>query len=290
MTRIQAAGVLIALAMAAAPPAASAQNQVTLAQVQVQPPLEGLTSDAAQTRAQLRQLLAQHPPTLRIVLGADPSLISNAGYLEAYPRVAAFLKEHPEVARDPSYFLGGAFYGVRTTEITPSTPEQRALSMIEDLLVGLAVFTALLAVVVILGSLVRQALSHRRWLRQSRVQTDVHTKILDRLQSNEDLLAYVQTAAGQRFLEAGPSLPAAEPWSANSPYTRILWSVQAGVMLGALGAAMWIVQQGVTTEVAVVFRSISAIAVMLGIGAVVSAGLSYVLSMRLGLIPSRREP
>jgi hypothetical protein len=283
MTRVHTAGVLVVLALAV-PLSAAGQVTVTLAQA---PPtlevLEAVESDAAQTRAQLQRLLAQHPPALRTVLRADPSLISNSDYLQPYPRLAAFLREHPEVVRDPSYFLGGLgpFYWTE-----PQTPQQRAISMIEDLLVGLAVFTVILTIALVLGSLIRQALTHRRWLRQSRVQTDVHTKILDRLQSNEELLAYIQTPAGQRFLEAGPSPQAAEPWNAGAPYARILWSVQAGVMLGALGVAMWIVQQGLMQEIALIFRAIGIVALMLGIGAVVSAGLSYALSVRLGLIGS----
>ena len=51
---------------------------------------------------------------------------------------------------------------------------------------------------------IRTVVDHRRWLRQSRVQVEVHSKILDRMASNEDLLAYAKTPAGSRFLESGP--------------------------------------------------------------------------------------
>ena len=36
------------------------------------------------------------------------------------------------------------------------------------------------------------------------MQYQVHNKLLDRFTSNEDLLAYVQTPAGRRFLESAP--------------------------------------------------------------------------------------
>ena len=56
---------------------------------------------------------------------------------------------------------------------------------------------------------IRTVVDHRRWLRQSRVQVEVHSKLLDRMTSNEDLLAYAKTPAGSRFLESAPIDPGA---------------------------------------------------------------------------------
>ena len=44
-------------------------------------------------------------------------------------------------------------------------------------------------------------LADRRWQRLTKTQTDAHSKLLDRLTSHEDLLAYIQSPAGKRFLE-----------------------------------------------------------------------------------------
>ena len=155
------------------------------------------------------------------------------------------------------------------------------------MLAGLAAFVVVISVLLAVTSLVRQAIGHRRWLRQSRVQTEVHSKILDRLQSNEDLLAYIQTPAGQRFLESGPSPqqePGPGPRIVSAPFGRILWSVQAGVMLAALGTGFWLVQQNAMPEIAPAFHAMGVLALSLGAGAVLSAVISYVLSARLGLI------
>jgi hypothetical protein len=218
---------------------------------------------------------------VRIVLQADPSLIDRPDYLTPYPRLAEFLKQHPEVARDPAFFLGSAGFGYQPDR----TPQQQAMATLENTLTGVAVFTTLLTALFVVASLVRQAIDHRRWVRQSRVQTDVHTKILDRLQSNEELLAYIQTPAGQRFLESGPSPRESEPPPAvAAPFGRILWSVQAGVMLVALGVALWLVQRSAMEEIAPAFEAMGIIAGGLGVGAVASAAVSYVLSARLGLL------
>src|SRR5688572_3947444 len=64
---------------------------------------------AETTRERLRELLRQHPPAVREILRHDPSL-ANAEYLAPYPALVAFLQQHPEIARDPSYFFGSFDY------------------------------------------------------------------------------------------------------------------------------------------------------------------------------------
>jgi hypothetical protein len=247
-------------------------------------PIESLdASDARRDREELEQLLNEHPPNVRTVLQADPSLLQRDEYLASYPRLGAFLKEHPEVARDPTFFFG-TIDSWRYFE-REQTPQERAIGQLQEVLAGTAMVIVVMTLIIVIGSLVRQAFSHRRWVKQSRVQTDVHTKILDRLQSNEELLAYIQTPAGQRFLEVGPSpRREVEPRTIGAPYGRILWSLQAGIMLMALGIGLWFVQRNAMVEIAPAFGAMGTVAVVLGVGGIVSAGLAYALSSRLGLL------
>jgi hypothetical protein len=119
------------------------------------------------------------------------------------------------------------------------------------------------------------------------VQVDVHSKILDRMASNEDLLAYAKTPAGSRFLESGPvDLGGAAP---VTPLGRIIWSVQAGVVLIALGLGLWIAQIGLMEEVRQGLGFIATIAVSLGVGFVASAAVAYKVSSRVGLLPAKES-
>ena len=52
--------------------------------------------------------------------------------------------------------------------------------------------------------IIRTLVEYRRWHRTSKVHTEVHNKLMDRFTANEDLLAYMQTPAAQRFLESAP--------------------------------------------------------------------------------------
>src|SRR4029453_2516566 len=111
-------------------------------------------------------------------------------------------------------------------------PRQR---LTEAILAGLAGFTAFTVVLGTLIWLIRTSLDHRRWNRLSKIQAEVHTKLMDRFSSNDELLAYVQTPSGRRFLESGPS-PLQETTPAmGAPFSRILWSIQLGAVLTVSG-------------------------------------------------------
>ena len=240
------------------------------------------TADARATRVQLQQILRSHPPAVGEVLQRDPSLLTRADYLSPYPVLWAFLQKHPEIPRNPSFFLGNfEYYEPR--------PQDRSLEMFQIILAGTGVAAGVSALLGVFVWLVRSIIDHRRWLRLSRVQAEVHTKLLDRLTTNEDLLTYIQSPAGRRFLESAPIPLEGEPRAITAPVSRIIWSLQAGLVLAALGSGFWFVQQNVSAEAAEGFFIIGVLAVSLGVGFTASAVMAYVVSVRLGLVPRQRS-
>jgi hypothetical protein len=245
--------------------------------------------DARETREAFNELLRKHPPALGRVLKLDPALLSNPEYLTAYPGLAGFLAQHPEVARSPAFFLAD----VRIEADEARRPDSAALEVFTRILDAISVLVVML---VLIGTglwLIRTLIDYRRWSRLSRVQADVHGKLLDRLSNNDDLVAYMQTDAGRRFLESAPIPLEAEPARAlGAPYGRILWSLQAGVVVLALGLGLRFVGRSVPADVAWSLATIGALAVAVGLGFVASAVLSYLLSQRLGLLtpPGERPP
>ena len=104
---------------------------------------------------------------------------------------------------------------------------------------GLAGFTAFIVVLSTLVWLIRTIVDHRRWNRLSKIQAEVHTKLMDRFSSNDELLTYVQTPSGRRFLESGPSpLQETPPTVLSAPFSPILWSVQLGSVLLVSGVGL----------------------------------------------------
>jgi len=236
------------------------------------------TLSAQETKDQLERLLNEYPPSLVRVLRLDPTLLTNQPYLQPYPALVTFLTEHPEIAHNPVFFLGND----NQNNYRPDA-QQRAFDMWREAIQGFTIASVILAVAGALGWMIKTLIEHRRWTRLSKIQTEVHTKLLDRFSSNEDLLAYIQTPAGRKFLESAP-IPLDTPRSVGAPLTRILWSMQVGAVLGAGGVGLAIVAQRAVEDVREPLAALGVVAIALGIGFLVSAVMAYVLSQRLGLI------
>ncbi len=278
----------LALTVFVAAPVSSA-GQPAATRVQVQPGgAAGArlvivdNTQAGEIRSRLNEVLVNYSPSLGQVLKLDPSLLSNADYLAPYPVLAQFLAQHPEVARDPGFFLADVLMPASEPAWGPADRER---SYQRDAFTMVMLFVGFLFVSAILVWLVKTLLDYRRWLRLSKIQAEAHNKLLDRFAANEELLGYIGSDAGRRFLESSPiALDAAEPAS-PAPVRRILWAVQAGCVLAAAGVGMLGVSR-LVQAVSQPMLALGVLAVALGVGFVLAAGVSYVLSRRLGLIPS----
>ena len=236
--------------------------------------------NARAVQEQLRRMMEAYPPSLRQILRLDPTLMQREDYMAPYPALNQFLQQHPEVVRNPTYFFGEPFYE------QPQTDRERVLNVIRNTIDGIGFLAGFLVVVSLIYSLLRQALEYRRWRRQIQIQTDVHTKLLDRMTNNQELLAYIETSAGRRFLETPVPLVASTSSAMSiAPVARILWSVQIGVVVVAAGIGFWIARTSVDDpDLASVFQVMGSLAMAVGVGFVVSALLSWALSLRMGLI------
>jgi hypothetical protein len=240
--------------------------------------------DARRTKDELYQLLGRYPPTLQTVLAIDPGLIGNESYLAPYPELAGFLSAHPEISRNPSFFLT-AGPGPFTYRVQDHA--ERALEIWRDVFNGLAVFLGFGMGISLIVWLIRTLVDYRRWNRLTRTQSEFHTKLLDRFTANNDLLAYVQSPAGARFLQSAPITLDAAPRSMGAPFGRILWSLQGGVVLIAAGIGLSIVSGRVGDDASQPLQALGVIGIALGLGFAASAIISFVISRRLGLIETR---
>lgn len=259
----------------------AAAQEAPLKQTRFVEPIVQDRDDARETREQLHRVLRQYPPTVAEILMRDPTLLTRADYLTPYPALVAFLTEHPEVARNPGFFFGTFIFRERD-------PKEQAFEMMGIMLGSIAAVGAFVAFLSLLVWLIRSVIDHRRWLRLSRVQTEVHTKLMDRLTTNDELLAYIQSPAGRRFLESAPIPLDGEARPTSAPLGRILWSLQAGIVLVALGVGFWLAQRNVIPEVSEGFRVLGVVAIALGAGFSVSALAAYAISSRLGLMSAPR--
>ena len=119
---------------------------------------------------------------------------------------------------------------------------------------------------------------------QVKVVTEVHAKLLDRLGSAKEFAEFFTSDAGSRFLE---SLSSSE---GGAPQVRILRSMQAGFVLLALGVGFFILldQRTFSIEAADGLTVMATAATAIGAALLVSTGMSYLLSKRMGLIERPR--
>ena len=178
------------------------------------------------------RILENHPPSVGRVLKLDPSLMRSETYLASYPELRDFLAQHDEIPQNAQFYLEGIRIGPERQLPAPQ-PEARAGRRDPGRICrvhrrGHHPGHAHLADSTVLDQ--------RRWSRLSKIQAEVHSKLMDRFSSNDELLTYVQTPSGRRFLESGPSpLQEAAPAMAR-PDRAILWSMQIGAVLLVTGS------------------------------------------------------
>jgi hypothetical protein len=265
-------------------PASAQPRPETPRTVQPAPPAlpsGALEADAREKREQLLEVMKKYPPGLARVLKTDPTLMQEASYMSRYPALAAFLASHPEVISNPDYFFD---YVYIPGDEEPRNAQTMALNLWRNTIEAISIFFVMVFVASVLVWLVRTFLNHRRWLRLSKVQTEVHNKLLDRFAGTGELLTYVQTSAGRRFLEAAPIDVEVATRGVAAPFNRILWSVQVGVVLFVGGIGFQFISGNVIPEVSQGLWMIGVLALAFGAGFIVSGGISYLLSKRMGLL------
>jgi hypothetical protein len=249
--------------------------------------------DVRSTQTELIRLL-RLSPTLTTVISHDPSLLSNQEYVARNnPQLAAFLAAHPEVARNPEFYL---FSHLKRDDGQPDEALEKAVwpdvyraqnppssfdRVWSDLIPLLAFGCGLVAIIL----LARMFIENRRWSRIFKMQSDVHARLIERFTTNQELATYMQTEAGRKFLEAAP-LPIAfeQHQRVPSAIARILTPLQTGIVMVLLGIGLLLLRH-TEPEMNTPMLFFGTVVLMPGIGFIISAGVSWFLAARLGLMP-----
>jgi hypothetical protein len=255
--------------------------------------------DLAEVREQLLSLLRMSP-TLTEVIAADPTLLSNQDYVSRNnPELEKFLQLHPEIVRNPDFYLFANLPpgpGRRAERLMHKTWNDQVRDQQENrpfflIFRELGPPFMLLTVFGTLIWLIRILLDNRRWGRIFAMQTNVHGKLIDRFGNNEELLSYMNTEAGRRFLEAAP-IPIDFEHDRRVPaaLSRVLVPLQIGVVLTLLGAGLLVLRHSVP-EISRPLLVFGMVILMPGLGFIISAGITWLLAARLGLmLPDTQGP
>lgn len=238
------------------------------------------TYDARMTRDEFKELIQRHPREVGVILKLDPSLFRNEAWISSYPAIRDFVSKHPEVAQNAEFYLESVWV---PGDVTPESAETRVARQMME---GVSIFAVIATFIAGFVWLIRTLLDHRRWRRVSEIQTSIYNKLLDRFTSHEDLLRYVQSAAGRDFIQSAMApitTGAAAPVAA--PVNRILWSLQAGLILFAMGLGVQIVSSRLHEDVATSVSTMGVLGICAGLGFAASAVVAWIVSRRLGILP-----
>jgi hypothetical protein len=247
--------------------------------------------EVASTQEELIKLL-RLSPTLTSVVEHDPSLLSNQDYVNRNnPQLGQFLLTHPEVARNPEFYLfsnlegGGRRDHALEKAVWPEIDQSPHRSDAEDIVQPFAITLVLVCLLVSIVWIIRQLLENRRWSRIFKLQSEVHGRLIDKFSSTQELAQYMGTEAGKRFLEAAPISAGIEPEQrVPNAVARVLTPLQIGIVLVLLGIGLLLLRH-VSTDTRVPMLIFGTVVLMPGLGFIISAGVTWVLAARLGLMP-----
>ena len=135
---------------------------------------------------------------------------------------------------------------------------------------------------VIMGWALNTFLAHIHKQRLAKLHFALQEMVLDKLGSSPEAIEYLHSDAGEKLF----ALVAMER---TNPYTRILTALQAGAVIGLLGAGFIILRGQVPQETGDAFLVIGVLGVCLGLGFLASSAAAFVFSKNWGLINGAAE-
>jgi hypothetical protein len=236
------------------------------------PASEPTGEELDQSRGALDRFLDSHPEIQRDVVNDPNRIINDPGYMHEHPELQAFLEAHPLVKADPRAFVSPELW-----------KSQNRRTDTEELLGWFIPFSVFICCLLAVLWVLRLVLENRRWNKSFKIHEEVHTKLIEKFASGQDLSAYMGSDAGRRLLEWTP--PSIDTPSRGVPAaaSRILWSIQVGLVLGLVGIGLLLIRDRVPdgVEPLLVFGTLGS---TIGAGFIISAFVSYALSKHLGLM------
>jgi hypothetical protein len=223
-------------------------------------------------RGALDRFLDAHPEIAREV-GDRPTAINDPRFLHEHPELQAFLESHPLVKADPRAFLSRGDWRNRY--------RRSEMDELFSYLFPCSVFVCFLLAFL---WVFRTVLENRRWSRSFKMHEELHSKLIEKFASGQDFNAYLQSDGGRRLLEWSPPETDTTSRGLPNPVGRILWSLQAGIVLLLVGLGLIALKGEMAATDAPPLLVFGTLGLTLGIGFILSALASYGLTKHLGLI------
>ena len=145
----------------------------------------------------------------------------------------------------------------------------------------IAPMLATMALIVLVGFIVWLVLTNRRQRETVRAQTEMQTRLLEKFGSSQEMLQFLQSDAGKKFLQSATI-------EQTKPYGRIIGGTTVGIVSATVGIAFLFVSEIPSDADAVLGLSlVGGLLLALGIGFLLSSTAAYLLSKKWGLFNFR---
>ncbi len=279
-----------AITLAAAPVAFAQTHAATATAAQA--PSEKDVADAQEQFLHLLRL----SPTMTAAVAADPSLLADQPYVaRSNPELAQFMASHPDIARNPEFYLFSklnasdgnrekALERVIWPELTPPPSRDSGMGEAMGILVPIIIVPSFFFAIV---WIIRLFVQSRRWNRAFQQQTEMQGRLIDKFGTSQELAAYMETEAGKQFLMASPIAMGTEPGQRMpNVVARVLTPLQAGIVMTLLGLGLFFLRHA-GPDMETGMTVLGTLVLMPGIGFILSAGVTWFLGHRLGLMPEK---
>ncbi len=124
-------------------------------------------------------------------------------------------------------------------------------------------------------------LTNRRRRETVKAQTEMQTRLLEKFGSSQEMLQFLQSDAGKKFLESATI-------EQTKPYGRIIGGTTVGIVSATVGIAFLFVSEIPSDADSVLGLSlVGGLLLALGIGFLLSSTAAYLLSKKWGLFNFR---
>jgi hypothetical protein len=130
-----------------------------------------------------------------------------------------------------------------------------------------------------IGAVIRAQIVNRRLRENTRAYVDLQTKLIDKFGSAEEVIRYLESEGGRQLLQGQASAP-------NAPHARVLDAIHLGLLLLFGGVAVLASRHVGDGQIENVMGVLGMLGLMVGAGFLVSAGASWTLLRRWGLLSS----
>lgn len=146
----------------------------------------------------------------------------------------------------------------------------------------IAPMLVLIAGALTIGSILRTQIINRRLRENAKVWADLQAKLIDKFGSADEVVRYLESDAGKRLLEGQTN-------GASSPHARILDGIHIGLLVTLGGIGMWASKGAFSGKAPEFLQVVGTLGIVLGIGFLASAYVSWNLLRRWGLVDRPAE-